>query len=73
LARSKIPVKPAQLDVLDVSRIVVVLDLAVRPVLALDAEDVARFDRDDGRNVGVPAVVSGDLLLRHRLRQIDLE
>jgi len=66
-------VDDAQLDVLDVGRVVVVLDLSVRPVLALDAEDVARLDRDDGGDIGVPAVVSGDLLLRHRLRQIDLE
>jgi len=42
---------------------VVVVDRAVEPFPAVDAEGVARLDVDMRRDVGVPPVVPDDLLL----------
>src|SRR5690606_31911065 len=60
-------------DVPDVVGRVVVADLAVRPLLALDADVGARLDRHGGRDVRVPPVVARYRLVPHGLALVDAE
>ena len=62
-----------KIDIGDVLGIVVVFDLAVGPVFAFDAEDIAWVNGCNSWNVRMPAVMTGHLLLIHRFRQINLE
>ena len=62
-----------QVHIGDVLGVVVVLDLAIRPVFALDPEHISGVDGGHGRNVRVPAVMTWHFLLIHRLGQINLE
>lgn len=62
-----------EVDVTDVVGRVVVADLVVGPVPALDAEIRARLHGDGRRDVGVPAVVAGDLLVSHGHGLVDAE
>ena len=41
-----------QVDVLDIIAVIIVPDLCAGPVYAFDAEDLARFHRCEGRDVG---------------------
>ncbi len=66
-------VDAGQPDVTDVVGGVVVPDLTVGPVLALDPEHVSGPDRDHGRDVGMPAVVANLGLLVEGLRQVHLK
>ena len=52
---------------------VVVAELGVGPLAALDPELAAGLDRGGGQSVGVPAVVAGDSLVAHGLGLVDAE
>src|SRR5699024_2131381 len=52
---------------------VVVLDVAVEPFAAVDAEHVDGVDADDRRDVRMPAVVAEDLLLGEGFRGVERE
>ena len=71
--RSTQDVNNLQIDIFDVFGVVVVLDLAIGPVLAFDPEHITRIHRGHGRNLGMPAVMPGHVLLIHRLGEIDGE
>jgi hypothetical protein len=60
-------------EVADVLGRVVVVDRAVEPLAAVEAELGARSHRRHGRDVGVPAVVRRDFLVVERLRLVEAE
>src|SRR4029079_12204257 len=66
-------VADAQVHVAHVVGRVVVAQLRVGPLAALDAELAAGRNGCGGRDVGVPAVVAGHRLVAHRLRLVDAE
>ena len=62
-----------EVHILNVLGIVIIFDLAIGPVLALDPKHISWVDRSNGGDVRVPAVVPRHLLLIHGLGQINLE
>ena len=62
-----------QVDVADVVGGVVVAELGVGPLAALDPELAARPYRGGRRDVGMPAVVAGDGLVAHGSGLVDAE
>ena len=60
-------------DVPDIVGRVVVADLTVGPIEALDANHVSGRDLRDRRDIRVPAVVPRERLCVHRLGQVHLE
>ena len=62
-----------QVDVADVVGRVVVAELGVGPLAALDPELAAGLHRGGTGDVGVPAVVAGDGLVAHGLGLVDAE
>lgn len=66
-------VRVGEVDVADVVGGVVVPDLVVGPVPALDTELRAGPHGDGGRDVGVPAVVAGHFLVTHGHGLVDTE
>ena len=65
---SRESVHVVQWGVEDVVGGIVVVDRAVEPLTAMCAEGVSRLHRDRRRNIGMPTVVSDDLLRGERLR-----
>jgi len=59
--------------ILNVLGIVIVFDLTIGPVFALDPKHISWVDRSNSRDVWVPAVVPRHLLLIHGLGEINLE
>jgi hypothetical protein len=66
-------VTAVELHVADVVGGVVVADLRIGPLPALDADRGVRCHRHGWRDVRVPSVVSGYRLVPHRLRLINTE
>jgi hypothetical protein len=66
-------VRVREVDVADVVGGVVVADLGVCPLAALDAELLARANHRRDRDVGVPSVVPGYRLVPHGLGLVDGE
>src|SRR3979411_1770694 len=66
-------VRVGQVDVAHVVGGVVVTDLTVGPLAALDPDRLARADGDSGRDAGVPSVVAGYGLIAHRAGLVDGE
>src|ERR1700716_966810 len=66
-------VRVGQVDVAHVVGGVVVTDLAVGPLAALDPDRLARADGNSGRDVGMPPVVAGYGLVPHRAGLVDGE
>jgi hypothetical protein len=66
-------VRAVEIHVADVVGGVVVVNLRVRPLAALDPELAPGPHRRGGRDVRVPAVVAGHRLLGHRLGLVDRE
>lgn len=60
-----------EVDILDVVRAVVVLDLSPRPVDAFHAKLFALLDLGNWRDIGMPAIVQGALLIPRGALGID--
>src|SRR4051794_16642357 len=66
-------VADAQIHVTDIVGGVAVDELGVSPFPTIDPELITRLHRRGGRDVGMPAVVPGNRLVRHRLRLVNAE
>ena len=62
-----------QVHIFNVFWIIIIFDLAIRPVFAFNPEGVARIHRCHGWNVWVPSVMARHFLLIHWLGQINIE
>ena len=62
---------PVEADIADIVGQVIVADLAVRPFAAFDPEFVAGVHLSRDRDVRMPSVVAGNILVEHRLRLVD--
>src|SRR5258706_3227572 len=63
-------VAPIKADIANIVGRIVVADLAIRPFPALHPELVAGLHLSRDRDVRMPAIVAGNILVEHRLRLI---